>query len=331
MQVHLDIWIHGLDPVSFPGKSKFLDLFATTSRNFWGGTEILGLKPENRELFYSILNLYMRRLPKELVLPQLPPKMPPVYRYPTMGAEQARAYKQMTADMIAQLNSILVAKNPLAKLSHQIGLASATGNVRNVVCRECKGTGGFYQMGEHYVCHICEGTCVQQELHLTEPSCKVDDLVEFLKDHPGKPLVVFAVRRELVELAHKRLVKEKITCMLYTGSQDQLQKDTAWSAFQQGSIQVILCTFGAGSELVTFTASDTIYFMQRHTSHTKNKQAEDRIHRIGSEGHDAINYVISCTEGTIESRIAQLYDEKGERFEEVVRDRATLEWLVTGK
>lgn len=329
-----DLWsiLHGLDPIAFPGKSKFLDLFATTSLNFFGGTEILGLKPENQQLFYSILDLYMRRMPKELVLPQLPSKMPPVYRYVGMAAEQRKAYDAMTKDMMVQLDSLLTAKNPLAKLSHQIGLASAAGSVRNVMCNICKGRGKIIISfsGDEGVCETCEGSGIRQELHMIEPSCKVDDLVEFIKDFGKKPLVVFAVRRELLELAGARLAKEGISHVFYTGAQNQQQKNSAEFMFQAGKVQVILVSYGAGAEALTLTASDTIYFMQRHPSFLKNKQAEDRVHRIGSEGHDAINYIIALTADTVESRIAELYEEKGERFEEVVRDKAMLRWVIEG-
>ena len=337
-----DLWsiLHGLDPVAFPGRSKFLDLFATTSRNFFGGFEVLGLKPENRDLFYEILRGYMRRLPKEVTLPFLPPKLPAVYRYPEMGGKQATAYRQMTKDMLAQLDHLLVAPNALAKLQHQISLASASGHTVLKQCRECKGLGkigyeqphepGAVAVVEFLDCEKCDGSGQYVALELEEPSCKVDDLMDFLSDHNGKPLVVWAVRRQLAELAAARLVKAKVSHVMFTGAQSPEQKQRAIDLFQAGQVQLFVATLRTGSEGISLTAADTAYFMQRHSSFIVNGQAEDRIHRIGSQGHDAINTVVSLTAGTVEARIEQLYHEKGERFEEVVRDKATLEWLIGG-
>lgn len=329
-----DLWsiLHGLDPVSFPGKTKFLDLFATMSRNFFGGNEILGLKPENRKLFYDILNLYMRRLPKEITLPFLPAMMPPVYRFPEMTGPQKKAYQQMAKDMIAWLDAgqLLVASTKLARLTNLISLSSAYGTMVGRVCRECKGQGVFPEGQTFRACGVCQGEGSVQVLQLAEPSCKIDDLLDFVKDHGTKPLVVWAVRRQLIELAAARMAKEKLTFGLFTGAQDDQQKQATVDNFQAGKIQFFLGTIAAGSLGISLTRSDTAFYMQRHPSLIYNQQSENRIHRIGSEGHDAISTVISLTAGSAELRWEEAYGQKEARFEEVVQDEDRLRWLVKG-
>jgi SNF2 family DNA or RNA helicase len=69
-------------------------------------------------------------------------------------------------------------------------------------------------------------------------------------------------------------------------------------------------------------------FMQTSYSEVQNMQARDRVHRIGSERHDAIRIIEQITPGTIEERRRELLATKQIRMEEVVRDRATLAKLL---
>jgi SNF2 family DNA or RNA helicase len=78
------------------------------------------------------------------------------------------------------------------------------------------------------------------------------------------------------------------------------------------------------------TAADTIIFMQRSWSMIENRQAEDRVHRIGSEIHSSVNIIDIITEETVEEthQLPKLL-EKLERLEEIVRDKAAL--IAAGK
>lgn len=290
-----DIWsiLHGIDPKAFPVRSKFLDTFATTRLNFFGGYEVLGLKPETKEVFHRILDSYLRRTPKSIALPQLPPRLPVQYRYVEMGPKQAKQYKQMRDGMLTLLDSgkPLAAADQLAKFTRLRQFALATGT---------EGPDG--------------------KVMLVDPSCKVDDLAEFVKDNP-KPLVVAAEYRMPIDLAYKRLTEMGVKCGLITGAQTLDERHVTCQEFQAGRLDVVLMTMKAGGVGLTLTAADTIYFLERSASRLVNSQAEDRVYRIGSEVHDAVRTVICLTEGTIEdNREYQLAVKEG-RFEEVIQDR----------
>lgn len=297
-----DIWslLHALDKESFPVRSKFLDVFARTQLNFFGGYEVLGLNPRHAPVFGRVLSGYLRRTPKSLALPQLPPKLPVQYRYAEMSPRQAKQYKQMKDGFL----TLLASGKPVAA-SYPITQVTL---LRQIACAM-----------------VTEGP--EGKIALTEPSCKVDDLVEFVSDNPGQ-LVVAAKSRLIMELAERRLTAAGLRCGMITGGQTLDERHVACQDFQAGKLDIVLMTMQAGGVGITLTAADTMYFLERGSS-VENKQAEDRVHRIGSEIHDAVRIVSCVTAGTLEdNKFFQLALQDG-RIEEVIQDAARLERMLS--
>lgn len=292
-----DLWsiMHAIEPDWFPRRTKFLDRYAQTQLNFFGGHEILGIKPENRKELFQITDPLMRRVPKSAALPQLPPKLPVQYRQTPMTVKQAKAYKEMESTMVAHLNEILVAPSPLSALTRLLQFASASAEID-----------------------------AKDRVRLSVPSPKIDDMVELLEEMGEEPLVVAAVSRQLIELAAERLTKLKISHGLITGAQGSALRAQAVDDFQDGKTRVMLMTIGAGAEGITLTRADTMLFMQRSWSEIQNQQAEDRIHRIGSEIHSCVRIIDQITPETVESRKLDVLRVKQGRMEELVRDGSTL-------
>ena len=263
---------------------------------------IIGLKPETKDEFFLSVDPRMRRMPKEAVLPFLPKKTYTT-RYVEMSQKQERAYRQMENDLIALLDdSVTVAVNPLTQLTRLTQFASA-----------------FAEMNEN------------GEVKLTAPSNKIDALVEILEELDGEPAVVFAQSRQLIELAAKKLDDLKISYGMIVGGQTPDERELAKNEFQAGRRRVILCTIAAGGIGITLTRSATAIFLQRSWSMVDNSQAEDRVHRIGSEIHDKITIVDVVSVGTVEERQRVVLGNKLERLEEVMRDRETLRRVLGQK
>lgn len=320
-----DLWalLHGIEPEWFPAKTKYVDRYAETSMNVFGGLEVHGIRPDTRDEFFKIVDPLMRRIPKDAALPHLPPVLPVQIRHTVMGAKQKKAYDEMERDMIAQLNDLLVAPNPLGQLTRLNQLAAANAEVIPGVRREKQTVWVDGQPVERVV------EVPSYDVRLMAPSNKVDDLVDLLEElGDDEPLVVAAVSRQLIELAAERLKKLKITFGLITGAQSQYERDQAVQRFQNGHIRVVMLTLGAGAEGITLTRSRTMLFLQESYSEVQNMQARDRVHRIGSERHDAIRIIVQITPGTVEERRRELLDTKQMRMEEVVRDRETLAKLL---
>jgi hypothetical protein len=59
-----ELWtlLHMVEPGWFPTKSKFLELYARTFFNAYGGQEVTGVKPENSDELHKIVDPLMRRV-----------------------------------------------------------------------------------------------------------------------------------------------------------------------------------------------------------------------------------------------------------------------------
>jgi SNF2 family DNA or RNA helicase len=313
----VDLWpiLHWLDEKEWPSKTKWLDRYVNTMMNAFGGLMILGLKPAMESEFYAGIHPRMRRMLKQKVLPWLPEVIND-RRDVEMGTKQAKAYKQMLENMIAELDKtpeerfqeayeqgeteIIVAPNPLTQTMRLLQFASSYGTMEFVDGKE--------------------------KMLLSDPSCKVDALMDDIEngDFGEDSVAVCAVSRQLIEILSARLTKEKIAHGLITGAQSGDERQKAIDDFQSGRTKWILFTAQAGGVGVTLTTARRLVMLQRPWSLVDYKQALDRVHRIGSEIHDSILITDYVTEGTIEERVIEALDGKAENFEQIVRDKAQL-------
>lgn len=313
----VDLWpiLHWLDEKEWPSKTKWLDRYVNTMMNAFGGLMILGLKPAMESEFFAGIHPRMRRMLKQKVLPWLPAVIND-RRDVEMGAKQEKAYKQMLENMIAELSTtpeekfqeayeqgetdIVVAPNPLTQTMRLLQFASSYGTME-----------------------LLDG---QEKMILSDPSCKVDALMDDIEngDFGEDSVAVCAVSRQLIEILSARLTKEKIPHGLITGAQSGDERQRAIDDFQSGRTKWILFTAQAGGVGVTLTAARRLVMLQRPWSLVDYKQALDRVHRIGSEIHDSILITDYVTEGTIEERVIEALDGKSENFQQVVRDKDQL-------
>jgi SNF2 family DNA or RNA helicase len=323
-----DAWaqLHFASPISFPAKTKYTDRYLETSFNPFGGMDILGLKEANKAEFFSIIDPHLLRRSKEEVLPQLPPKMYEV-REVDMTPKQKKAYDQMVATMVAEMENgdHAVAVDPIVMRTRLLQFSSATGADVQVSFAPDPVTGEMKR---------------REKVILDEPSNKIDALMDIL-DETGsprtrdgrwlKPVVVFAQSTQLIELASKRLEKAGIPHGLVTGNVSTIERQMHVDAFQEGKYQAILCQVQAGGTGITLTAADTLVFIQNTDSSVDRKQAEDRIHRIGSEVHSSVHIIDIRSIGTIEENQEWNLAMKQGRLQELLRDKDRLLALLKKK
>lgn len=304
-----DYWsiLHFLAPEEFPTRGGYIDRYCAVTTNEWsGGVTITGLRHENKEEFFKIIDPRLRRMPKALVLPFLPQKTYST-RYVEMSTKQAKAYHQMERELVARLDDgLLVASSPLVQLTRLVQFASAYAEL-----------------------DIDEETG-EVKVRLTNDSCKLDALEDVLEERGGAQTVVAAQSRQIIELAAERLRKKGVSIGMITGGQKDWERAQNMDDFQAGKLQVMLLTVQAGGVGITLTAADTMVFLQRSYSMIDNKQAEDRVHRIGSEIHQKINVIDIISVGTVEERQRLILGGKVERLEEVLRDRELLRKVMGG-
>lgn len=312
-----NLWplVHGVAPEDYPTKSAWMERYAEYAPSQFGMPVVVGIKPLMREEFHRILDTRMRRMPKALILKDLPPIVR-VQRHVQMTAKQAKAYKEMAEKMMTRLDdgSLMVSGDNLVKHTRLLQFSSSYAEMvqttRQVTNEE---TGEL----EEEIVWVAR---------LKEPSPKVDEVISILGDKdPSGQVGVCAVSAQLIDLMAARLEKEGITYGKITGAVNEASRTYALDQFQQGRTRVLLFTMGAGGTGLTMTAADTLICMQRSYRMIENIQTEGRVYRIGSERHASVTIIDLVTEDTVEetSQIPALMI-KFERLEEIVRDRERL-------
>jgi SNF2 family DNA or RNA helicase len=116
---------------------------------------------------------------------------------------------------------------------------------------------------------------------LSEPSSKLDVVMDYLEDNPTKQFVVFSESKQAINLLAARLVRANISHVVLTGDTAQAARSNIVDKFQAREVRAFLGTIHAGGEGITLTAADTVIFLDRTWNPSRNRQAEDRLHRIG--------------------------------------------------
>lgn len=307
-----DLWaiMHWVSEEEWPSKSKWQDRTVITQTNAFGGTMILGLQPLAQKEFFDILNPRMRRMLKKVVLPFLPPVMNQV-RIVEMSSKQKKAYEQMEENMIAMVDGgPLLVKTPLIRAKRLQQFATAYAEMEE---------DGYNDQGE-----------VKWKVKLSEPSSTAEaianDIIE--GDFGTQSIAVMAVSSQLLELISARLTKAKIPHGMITGDYSVDVRQNAIDAFQAGHTKVILYTAQAGGVGVTLTEASVLLRAEIPYSYIDYIQANDRVHRIGSEKHESILIVDYFAKDTVQYKVFESINRKGLNFEEVVRDQDQLARLL---
>ncbi len=294
-----DLWaiMHAIAKDEYPVRSGFLDRYAQMSWNSFGGLDIVGIRRDTADEFFSFFDARYRRITKAQAAPWLPDKYRSV-RYAPLPTKMRKAYKELDEQMITRFDdgSITFAPNTLTQATRLLQVASAYGTSE---------ADGSYRM--------------------IEPSPKVDVLVEILEETEGRQIAACALSKQLINLAAARLEKLGISFGLITGDVPEVERRMNLDAFQAGKLRCLLFTIGAGGTGLTMTAADTIVFLQRDWSLIRNLQAEDRVHRIGSEIHEAIHIIDIVAPDTIEEWQIEKVHIKLQRLEEIRRDGLDLQ------
>lgn len=302
-----ELWslLNWIDPDEWPSRRQWVERLVAYQYNVWGGMEVTGVKPETEPEFRAGVDPRMRRMTKEIVLPQLPPKVFEQRDVP-MAGKQKDAYEQMVADLAVQLDTgVLLAANAMVQTGRLVQFASSFGDVSV----------------------DADGN---ENLTLSEPSNKVDAFMADLEDFEGQSVAVFAESRQLIYLLSDAMKRKDIRHGLITGKQDEETRQRTIEDFQAGNFQFVLCTIKAGGVGITLNKASVAVFLQRSWSSVDMEQAYNRVHRIGSEVHDSVLIVNYVTPDSIEE--AQLWALKHKRdlLQEVVRDKDLLLKILGG-
>jgi SNF2 family DNA or RNA helicase len=292
----VDFWalLHFIAPREFPSKTKFIDLWVMAVPNYFGGIDIIGLRPDTEREFRDITEWHWRRVLSGADLPER------VYdvRYSRLEGKHLKAYKDMKKQLMAELDSdgsfeTLFAPNHMVKSARLLQMAAS-----QIV------------IDEH------------DKVRMTEPSWKLDTVVDTMKDYEGKAIIMWFKNRDLLHMMEARLRKAEIPFLSLHGNVTGQDRDNTVQAFQEGKADVILCTYGAVSEGVTLTRAGVAFRVQRPYSSIQDEQAPFRNWRIGSEKyHDQVVYVDFVTLDTEEEDLIVNLGNKFDSKQEILGDQ----------
>lgn len=312
-----DLWptLVALDSEAWPARERWVGRYCESLPGDYD-EKVLGLSPLREPEFRTALLGQHRRVAKADVLDQLPPK---VYsqRVVELPEEYRAAYDAMEEDMLASLpdSGELAAPSILTQLQRLQQLSSAAADVDII-----------YELDEETGLEV-----PKYHVTLRAPSWKVDALLEVLAERPDKQTVVFAPSKQLIQLAGTAAAEAGYRVGYIVGGQTPKQRTENVRAFQAGETNLICVTTQAGGVGITLTAASTGVFLQRPWSLVDATQAEDRLHRIGSEIHDSIEIVDIIAANTIDSRVRAVLREKAGQLADLVQDPRIVAELLGGK
>ena len=239
----------------------------------YGGYEVIGYR-HLEELQETLNEMMLRRL-KEDVL-DLPDKVY-IDEFVEMTGKQEQIYKEVTANIKANIDKIKMSNNPLAEL---IRMRQATGYT---------------------------GILSSEVLE----SAKIDRLEELVEETVanGKKIVIFSNWTQMVHPIYERLSKN-YNGVVITGETKDTDRQKNVDKFQNDDeYKFILGTIGAMGTGITLTAGTVVVFMDEPWTMANKQQAIDRCHRIGTKDNITV-YTMLC-KNTIDERIHDIVEKKG--------------------
>ncbi|KAL6554095.1 hypothetical protein OROMI_019768 [Orobanche minor] len=159
------------------------------------------------------------------------------------------------------------------------------------------------------------------QLHDFQTSTKIEALreeIRFMIERDGSAKgIVFSQFSSFLDLIHYALQKSGVNCVQLDGSMSMGARDAAIKRFTEDhNCRIFLMSLKAGGVALNLTVASHVFLMDPWWNPAVERQAQDRIHRIGQ--YKPIRIVRFVIENTIEERILKLQEKKELVFEGTV-------------
>jgi SNF2 family DNA or RNA helicase len=122
-------------------------------------------------------------------------------------------------------------------------------------------------------------------------------------------VLVFSNYNAVLHQAKHAFQQNGISSIIFTGELDQQERQRALNAFKKNDqLSAILMNAKVGAEGLTLTEANNVIFLNEWWNPSSNRQAEDRVNRIG-QSQNIIVHVIRALK-TIDIEIAKVIDGK---------------------
>ena len=290
--------LHFVAPEEWPSRTKFIDRYCLMSWNTFGGMDVVGLNPRHADELHKLIAPRTLRRPKSWL--NLPDKLPPSTRYAEMTPKQAKAYKSLAEEYVADVDGgMMMAFSPMVIAGRLSQLASASIELDD-----------------------------EDKPKLCLPSNKINVLLEALEELGDDRAVVFMSSAQLLQLTLHKLLEEGISVSCVVGGQNGYDREAQIQSFIRGDTRVILLTYGAGSEGLDGLQHicSTQINLQRSWSMIENRQAAERLHRPGQK--EVVTTIDIVAPGSVEEHQIEAVLDKDDRMEEIVQDHNWLRKMI---
>ena len=154
------------------------------------------------------------------------------------------------------------------------------------------------------------------------PSAKIDRACELVDEIVGndEKVVIFSTFKETVYELARRL--KQYNPVIVTGDIKDEETSKAVDKFQNDKdCKLFIGTHQKAGTGVTLTAARYMIFISVPWTDANYVQAQDRIHRIGTENKVTIYHLI--TQGTIDERVLEIVEDKGAIADYVIDDKVS--------
>lgn len=279
-----ELWgiLHRIDPVAWPKYWSFVNRYCV-----FGGykdKQIVGVKNE-KELTERLQNYQLRRLKQDVL--DLP-EVQFIERRVDLTPEQRRLYEEVVNEM----------RLPRADEAEPDDIENAL--TKFLRLKQICGT-----------TYPFTGKDVSSKLDLA-----IEDTMELIEN--GHRIVVFTQFRDVLECYSKRASTLGIPVWELHGNikhEDRQPTVKEWGISSPGILACMLQVAGVGLNMVQ---SRHALFLDKLFVPGLNKQAIDRLHRIGADKTQAVQVFEYLCRNTIESRVNQILRVKSKLFGEIV-------------
>lgn len=146
-----------------------------------------------------------------------------------------------------------------------------------------------------------------QLLELKGTSPKIDWIVQYLKDYPDTPTIIFSKFTSFIHILSDTLRKKKVELGCIVGSTPIEQRQQLVKDFQNKKLKVLLINIDTGKEGLTLDTGETIIFTDKFPPIGDLEQAEDRFVSTTESKKDKPHTIINLMmKGTYDEELHKL-------------------------
>jgi SNF2 family DNA or RNA helicase len=142
-------------------------------------------------------------------------------------------------------------------------------------------------------------------------SNKIDRALEICSDAKasGHKVLVFSNFNDALKLMNRRLTHIGVGAQVLIGETERRQRDLIVAQFKSDSeTTCLLCNSKIGSEGLTLTEASIVIFLNEWWNPSSNRQAEDRVNRIGQK--EPVTFYYLRSKDTIDDHIGSILGNK---------------------